>query len=158
MNTDRINVLFQRHDFDLDMEILSPGKVHEMGRRNAHIIGSDFTQDHVVSLSQKLFACYMILSPPPPQPPPSQRPPPQRPPPPPTPGIYSILYYDDTRRLQLYGNWLFLLSISSNSIIDESIIMNYLGILSWMLWLNQIDFGRNIAIWWQRMVHWKKKY
>ena len=45
-----VDVLYQRHDFDLDMDLLNPRIVHEMGSKIAHIIGSEKIGDHVVSI------------------------------------------------------------------------------------------------------------
>ena len=49
MNTDRVDVLCQKHNFDLDMDLLNPRVVHEMGSKIAHIIGSEKAGDHIVS-------------------------------------------------------------------------------------------------------------
>lgn len=49
MNTDRVDVLYQKHDFDLDMDLLNPRVVHETGSKIAQIIGSEKAGDHVVS-------------------------------------------------------------------------------------------------------------
>ena len=49
MNTEQINVLFQRQDFDLDMELLNPAKIHGLGVKTVSIIGTEKARDHAVS-------------------------------------------------------------------------------------------------------------
>ena len=55
MNTEQINIVYQKEDCDLDMEILHPSRVYDLKAKAVKIIGTEIARDHTVSNEFRIY-------------------------------------------------------------------------------------------------------